>query len=70
MQIDLSEQEAKEVVLALRHLFDASVTHLPRSEAASHICISVISKLQDGLGMDEVSPWEKPEAFDSYREQE
>lgn len=64
MTIDLSEQEAKEVVLVLRHMFDASVTHLPASEEASHIYISVISKLQDGLGMDNVSPWEKPEEFD------
>lgn len=65
MQIDLTEREAKEVILALRYLFDASVTHLPASESASHAYISFISKLQDGLGMEAVSPWEKPEAFEA-----
>jgi hypothetical protein len=64
MKVDLTEQEAKEVVLALRHLFDASVEYFPRSESASHVYISVISKLQEGLGMDVVSPWDRPEAFD------
>jgi len=64
MQIDLTEQEAKEVVLALRHFFDASVEFLPVSESASHAYISVISKLQRELGMEAVSPWDKPEEFE------
>lgn len=64
MTIDLTEQEAKEVILVLRHMFDASQKFLPRSEVASHVYVSVISKLQKSLGMDEVSPWEKQEEYD------
>lgn len=64
MTIEFTEHEAKEVVLALRHFFDASLDHLPMSEQASHVYVSVITKLQSGLGMDGVSPWEKPEAFE------
>lgn len=63
MTIDLTEQEAKEVVLALRHLFDAGLQYLPMSESASHAYVSVISKLQKSLEMEAVSPWDNPEAF-------
>lgn len=63
MTVDLTDHEAKEIVLALRYLFDASANHLPASEMASHVYVSVISKLQDGLGMDGVSPWENPDKF-------
>jgi hypothetical protein len=64
MIIELTEHEAKEIVLALRHFFDASQKYLPVSEQASHVYVSVISKLQDGLEMAGVSPWDEPEAFE------
>lgn len=50
MTIELEEHEAKEVVLALRHFFDASLKHLPLSEQATHAYVSVITKIQSGVG--------------------
>lgn len=62
--VDLTEHEAKEVILALRYLFDATLDHLPMGEQVSHVYVSVISKLQVSLGMNGISPWDKPESFE------
>jgi len=68
MTIELTDHEAKELIITLRHSFDASMEHLPASLSASHVYVSVISKLQIGLGMDEISPWEKPESFNNAKQ--
>jgi hypothetical protein len=66
MTIELTDHEAKEVVLALRYFYDASVDHLPISESGMHVYVSVISKLQEGLGLSSTSPWEKPENYEEF----
>lgn len=64
MLVEISEAEAREVCLILRHVYDegAKIPHC--TSDALQIYINVATKLQDALRIKD-TPWEKPEMYES-----
>jgi hypothetical protein len=62
--VEISEAEAREVCLILRHVYDAGVTITDCTPDALQIYISVATKLQDALKISD-TPWENPDLYES-----
>lgn len=63
MLVEISELEAREVCLMLRHVYDAGAKIPHCTSDALQIYIDVVAKLQDALRIRD-TPWEKPELYE------